>query len=87
MLTIPTATHIRGARHVKGFRACPASTGVSVLAQDASRVVWAEVGRCNSESRRRWLARRWEAHEVRIRTRSGLFSSRRKTAAHEELVR
>lgn len=71
MLTMRTTTHIRGARNVKGFRACPASTGVPALAQDARRLVRAEVGRCNSESRRRWLARHWEAHRVRVRTRSG----------------
>ena len=86
MLTIPTVTHIRGARHVKGFRACPASTGVSLLAQDVSRVLRAEVGHCNSQSRRRWLAGHWEAHRVRVRTRSSF----RHSAEHgdqEELVR
>jgi hypothetical protein len=86
MLTVPTATHIRGARHVKGFRACPASTGVPAPAQDARRVVWAEVGRCNSESRRCWLARHWEAHQVRVRTRSG-FQHSAEHGDQKELVR
>lgn len=87
MLTVPTATHIRGARHVKAFRACLASTGVPVPAQDARRrVVWAEVGRCNSQSRRRWLARLWEAHQVRVRTRSG-FQHSTEHGDREELVR
>ena len=85
MLTVPTATHIRGARHVKGFRACPASTGVSVLAHDASRVVWAEVGRCNSLSRRRWLARHWEAHRARVRTAGG-FQHRKGPGRRQEGV-
>ena len=86
MLPVPTATHIRGARHVKGFRAGPASTGVPAPAQDARRVVWAEGGRCNRESRRRWLARLWEAHRVRVRVRSG-FQRSTEHGDQEELVR
>ena len=86
MLTVPTATHIRGARHVKAFRACPASTGVPAQAQDARRLVRAEVGHSNSESRRRWLARHWEAHQVRVRTRSG-FQHSTEHGDQEELVR
>lgn len=86
MLTVPTATHIRGARHVKAFRACPASTGVPAPAQDARRLVRAEVGHSNRESRRRWLARRWEAHQVRVRTRSG-FQHSTEHGDQEELVR
>ena len=86
MLTVPTATHIRGARHVKAFRACPASTGVPTPAQDARRLVRAEVGHSNSESRRRWLARHWEAHQVRVRTRSG-FQHSTEHGDQEELVR
>lgn len=68
MLTVPTATHIRGARHVKGFRACEASTGVSAVGRNASQFVRAELRRCDSQSRRRWLARCWEAHRLRVRT-------------------
>jgi hypothetical protein len=86
MLTVPTATHIRGARHVKGFRACPASTGVPALTQDARRLVRAEVRHSHSESRRRWLARLWEAHRVRVRTRSG-FQHSAEHGDYEELVR
>ena len=86
MLTVPTPAHIRGARHVKGFRACPASTGVPALAQDGRRLVRAEVGHSNSESRRRWLARLWEAHQVRVRARSGVHHSM-EHGDHEELVR
>ena len=86
MLTVPTATHIRGARHVKAFRACPASTGVPAQAQDARRLVRAEVGHSNGESRRRWLARHWEAHQVRVRTRSG-FQHSTEHGDQEELVR
>jgi len=71
MLTILTAIHIRGARSVKGFRACLVSTGVPASGQEASRLVRAELGRANRESRRRWLVRLWEAHRVRVRTRSG----------------
>ncbi|MBI3263872.1 MAG: hypothetical protein HYZ58_12080 [Acidobacteria bacterium] len=81
-----TATHIRGARNVKGFRACPASTGVPALAQEARRLVWAEVGQSNSESRRRWLVRLWEAHQARVRTRNA-FQHSREHGAQEDLVR
>ena len=70
MLTIPTATHIRGALHVKGFGACVSSTGLAAELT-TSRLVLAEVDRRNRESRRRWLARQWTAHQVRIRARSG----------------
>lgn len=85
MLTIRTATHIRGARNVKGFRACPASTGVPAPGQDASRLVLTEVGRSNSESRRLWLARQWEAHRARVRARDG-FQHPKVQGHQQELV-
>ncbi len=69
MLTIRTATHIRGVKSVKGFRSCPASTGVPMPELDMSRLLRAEGSRSNSESRRRWLARHWEAHQMRARAR------------------
>ena len=73
MLTIRTAAHIRQAKSVKGFRACPASTGVPVPELDTNRRLRGEAGRSGSESRRRWLAWQWEAHRARVRAqRRGL---------------
>ena len=69
MLTIRTAAHIRGAQSVKGFRSCPASTGVGVPELETNRLRRGEAGRSIDESRRRWLARQWEAHRTRLRTR------------------
>ena len=69
MLTIRTAAHIRGAKSVKGFRSCPASTGVLVTELETNRLLRGEAGRCTHESRRRWLARQWEAHRAQLRIR------------------
>ena len=69
MLTIRTAAHIRGAQSVKGFRSCPASTGVGLPEVETNRLRRDEAGRSSEEARRRWLARRWEAHRARLRTR------------------
>lgn len=66
MLTLRTAAQIRGARNLKGFRSCAASTGVPVQGAEARRVVQAEAGVAKSELRRRWLAGQWEAHAARI---------------------
>ncbi len=77
MLTIKTAAHIRGARNVKGFRFCPASTGVPAPGFDINRLQRAEVGRLDSESRRRWLARQWEAHHARVRAANECAAGRR----------
>ncbi len=71
MLAIRTAAHIRGARNVKGFRSCAASTGVPTPELDVDRTLRAEAGQSNSESRRRWLARQWQAHRARVRTQRG----------------
>jgi hypothetical protein len=67
MLTIRTAAHIRGAQSVKGFRSCPASTGVVVPELETNRLGRGEAGRSSDELRRRWLARQWEAHQARVR--------------------
>ena len=66
MLMLRTSDQIRGARTLKGFRSCAASTGVPGQRAEARRVVQAEAGLANSELRRRWLARQWEAHAARI---------------------
>ncbi|MDP2703070.1 MAG: hypothetical protein Q8P98_13475, partial [Candidatus Rokubacteria bacterium] len=49
-----------------GFRSCAASTGVPGQPAQARRLVQTEASRANSELRRRWLARQWEAHAARI---------------------
>ncbi len=69
MLLIRTVAHIRRATNVKGFRSCPASTGVPTPGLDTNRLLRAERGRSTSETRRRWLARQWEAHQMRVRAR------------------
>lgn len=71
MLTIRTAAHIRGARNVKGLRACNASTGARVAGLDARRRLGADVGSCDRELRRGWLAGLWEAHQARVRVQRG----------------
>jgi hypothetical protein len=68
VLTMRTAAQIRNARSVKGFRACAGSTGVFGPGLETSRLLRAELGRSNRELRRRWLARRWNAHQVRVAT-------------------
>ena len=53
MLTVRTATQIRGARALKGFRSCPQATGVSMSHLDVERIArggeermaWAEARR------------------------------------------
>ncbi len=67
MLTVRTAAQIRGARNLRSFRSCAASTGVSVWRADARRVVQAEARLANGEVRRRWLAGHWDAHRMRAR--------------------
>ena len=49
MLTVRTATQIRGARALKGFRSCLQATGVSMshldverIARGEERMAWAE---------------------------------------------
>ena len=69
MLMLRTSAQIRGARTLKGFRTCAASTGVPGQRAEARRVVQAEAGLANSELRRRWLARQWEAHRAQLRIR------------------
>ena len=66
MLMLRTSAQIRGARALKGFRSCAASTGVPGQRAEARRVVQAEAGRANSELRRRWLASHWGAHAARV---------------------
>ena len=68
MLTMRTAAQIRNARSVKGFRACAGCTGVFGPGLETSRLLRAEIGRSNSELRRRWLVQRWNAHQVRVAT-------------------
>jgi len=65
MLTIRTAAQIRGARSVKDFRSCAASTGVPARRGNMQRLLRAETGLENSEFRRLWLAAQWEAHQAR----------------------
>ena len=65
MLTIRTAAQIRGARSVKDFRSCSASTGVPARRGNMPRLLRAETGLENSEFRRRWLALQWAAHRAR----------------------
>ena len=67
MLTVRTADQIRGARNLRSFRSCAASTGVSVGRADARPIVQAEARLANSEVRRRWLASHWDAHRMRAR--------------------
>lgn len=67
MLTIRSAAQIRGARGFKSFRSCPTSTGVPVGRANIYRLLRAEVGLAISELRRRWLAKRWDAHQTRVR--------------------
>jgi hypothetical protein len=69
MLTIRTAAHIHGANNLRGFRSCPASTGAPMPGLDTSRLLRSERGRSTNEARRCWLARQWEAHEMRARAR------------------
>jgi hypothetical protein len=71
MPTIRSAAQIRGARSLKSFRSCPASTGVPVWRADIYRLLRAEAGLANSELRRRWLAGHWDAHRVRARREGG----------------
>ena len=66
MPMLRTSAQIRGARTLKGFRSCAASTGVPGQRAEARRVVQAEAGRANSELRRRWLASHWGAHAARV---------------------
>ena len=67
MLTIRTAAQIRGARALKGFRSCAASTGIPRRHAEADRVLRAGTGLATSELRRHWLARQWETHQTRGR--------------------
>lgn len=69
MLTIRTLGQIRSARHVKGFHASRTSTGVPITGLTRGGFRRAEADRSNHESRRRWLARQWAAHEGRARGR------------------
>ncbi len=67
MLTIRTAAHIRGARNVKGFRSCHASTGISGPDLEPQRQMRSEADRATRELRRRWLTQHWGAHQMRVR--------------------
>ena len=67
MLTIRTATQIRGIRNLKSFRSCGASTGVPVRRADARRILRAETVVENSQMRGQWLARQWDTHQARAR--------------------
>ena len=66
MLTIRTAAHVRGARTIKGFHSCHASTGVPLPHRETWRRLQAELARSHDDPRRRWLADAWHAHEVRL---------------------
>ena len=66
MLTIRTATHIRSARAIKGFRSCHASTGVPTRKRETERLLRADFARTSGDARRHWLAEMWHAHEVRL---------------------
>jgi hypothetical protein len=68
MLTIRTAAQLRGARSVKDFRSCAASTGVPARRGGMPRLFRAETDLEKSEFRRRWLAVQWEAHQARAAT-------------------
>jgi hypothetical protein len=79
MLMLRTSDQIRGARILKGFRSCAASTGVPGRGAEARRAAQAEISLANRELRRRWLARQWKAHAARIH-------HRRSAAVHERDV-
>lgn len=66
MVTIRTAAHIPGARHLRGFRSCPTSTGLSTARLDCDRKASAEAARANREARRAWLARGWRVYWERV---------------------
>lgn len=66
MLMLRTADQLRGARNLRGFRACVVSTGVSLWRADIYRLLRAEAGLATREVRRRWLARQWGAHAARL---------------------
>ncbi len=69
MLTMRTLEHVRRTGDVKGFRACPASTGVPVVAAEMRRLLRAEALSAARERRRRWLAAQWQAHQQRADSR------------------
>jgi len=82
MLTLRTSAQIRGARTLKGFRSCVASTGVPGQRAEARRVVQAEAGLANSRLRRRWLARQWEAHAARVHESRSAAAGERDMVTH-----
>lgn len=77
MLMLRTADQLRGARNLRGFRACAASTGVSLWRAEVYRLLRAEAGLATREVRRRWLARHWGARAARLHgSRSGAGGER-----------
>jgi len=68
MLTIRTATQIRTARHLKGFRAHPTSTGFGLAHIDRRRRAWETVHLAVRELRREWLGACWAAHQCTVQT-------------------
>jgi hypothetical protein len=69
MLTIRGCTQIATNRRRLSFRACPASTGVSLAWLEGSRLLEELIRQFNAESRRLWLRDRWRAHLEQVRSR------------------
>ena len=62
MLTIKASQHLRTAGLLKGFRACPTSTGISRAPAARRRLCLEETALARREARRRWLAQGWQDH-------------------------
>jgi hypothetical protein len=72
MLTLKDCHHLRTASVIKGFRACPTSTGISRAPAAGRRRGQEEAALARREARRRWLAQDWQDHLWFCRRRQGL---------------
>ena len=62
MLTLKSSAQVRTSRHVRGFRSCANSTGISVEHLDRARLQRESAGLAATEARRLWLKHAWESY-------------------------
>jgi len=71
MINIKTLKQIRTMRHLKGYRSCRTTTGVSMEHLDRGRIYNEEMRLVNRELRRQWLEEAWKIHLSRGARRKG----------------
>jgi len=67
MLTIRTLHQLATPRHIRGFRGCPTSTGLSLARLESRRIFLERLLLINRQIHRAWLNSAWEKHASQIR--------------------